>query len=117
MTTLLLALVLSAPQETFADRLVLACRAYGKNIIAIRDESGRILWSHKNRGGQHDVQMLENGNIFYQDGWRKLVKITLDKKVGWRFRDFMSFGNGLAAGVGLTEAQAKLVREKLASRK
>ena len=47
----------------------------------------------------------------------QMFEITRDKKVVWRFQDFKTFGNGLACGVVLTDAQAKLVREKLASSK
>ena len=46
----------------------------------------------------------------------QMFEITRDKKVVWRFHDFKTFGNGLAAGVVLTDTQAKLVRAKVAGR-
>ena len=85
----LIPLLLSTPAlqaEDYSKRLTLVCEAYGKHLVAIRDESGEILWKLKVRGGQHDVHMLENGNILFQDeGWKRIGEITLDKKIVWHY--------------------------------
>ena len=74
-----------------AERLVLVGASYGKNIVAITDAKGDVLWSHKTAGpqrghtGHHDVHMLPNGNILFHDTWTTLKEITLDKKVVWEY--------------------------------
>ena len=82
-----------------AERLVLVSASYGKNILAICDAKGKVLWSHKtaggNRGhsGHHDVHLLPNGNILFHDSWTKLTEMTLDKKVVWTFHNWKHLGN------------------------
>ena len=74
-----------------AERLVLVGASYGKNILAICDARGNVLWSHKTGGpsrghaGHHDVHLLANGNILYHDSWTQLTEMTLDKKVVWTY--------------------------------
>ena len=69
-----------------AERLVLVGASYGKNILAITDAEGEVLWSHKTAGptrghaGHHDVHLLPNGNILFHDTWTTLKEITLDQK-------------------------------------
>ncbi len=81
------------------ERLVLAGASYGKNIIAICDASGKVLWSHKTAGpsrghaGHHDIHLLENGNVLYHDSWTKLTEMTLDKKVVWTYDSATMNGN------------------------
>ena len=43
-----------------AERLVLVSASYGKNILAITDADGKVLWSHKTAGPQrgHTGQFL-----------------------------------------------------------
>ena len=82
-----------------AERLVLVGASYGKNIVAITDAKGDVLWSHKTAGpqrghtGHHDVHMLPNGNILFHDTWTTLKEITLDKKVVWEYDCANSIGN------------------------
>ena len=82
-----------------AERLVLVSASYGKNILAITDSSGKVLWSHKTAGpqrghaGHHDVHLLENGNILYHDSWTKLTEVTLGKKVVWTYDSGKMNGN------------------------
>lgn len=82
-----------------AERLVLVSASYGKNLLAICDSQGKVLWSHKTAGpmkghaGHHDVQFLPNGNIFYHDSWTQLTEITLDKKVVWTYDSATRNGN------------------------
>ena len=59
-----------------ADRLVLVSASYGKNLLAITEANGDVVWSHKTGGkekghaGHHDVHMLPNGNILFHETWQ-----------------------------------------------
>lgn len=82
-----------------AENLVLVGASYGKNIIAICDEKGEVLWSYKTEGpekghtGHHDIQLLPNGNILYHDSWRKTSEITLAKQIVWTYDSANMNGN------------------------
>ena len=82
-----------------AERLVLVSASYGKNILAITESDGKVIWSHKTGGperghaGHHDVHLLPNGNILYHDTWTKLTEMTLDKKVVWTYDSAKMNGN------------------------
>ncbi|MBT5926306.1 MAG: PQQ-binding-like beta-propeller repeat protein [Verrucomicrobia bacterium] len=82
-----------------AERLVLVGASYGKNILAICDAHGDVVWSHKTQGplkghaGHHDVQLLGNGNILFHDTWTTLTEITLGKKVVWTYDSATMNGN------------------------
>ena len=82
-----------------AERLVLVGASYGKNILAITDAKGEVVWSHKTAGpqrghtGHHDVHLLPNGNILFHDTWTTLKEITLDKKVVWTYDSAKMNGN------------------------
>lgn len=99
--TLAVLLVVFTASTSQAERLVLAGASYGKNILAICDADGKVLWSYKTAGpqegrghaGHHDVQLLPNGNILFHDTWTKLTEITLDKKVVWTYDSATMNGN------------------------
>lgn len=82
-----------------AENLVLASGSYGKNIVAICDKEGKILWSYSTTGpkaghaGHHDLQLLENGNILFHEDWTVTKEITLDKKVVWSYDSATMNGN------------------------
>jgi hypothetical protein len=94
-TFALLAITLTAQ----AERLVLVGASYGKNILAITDAKGEVIWSHKTAGpqrghtGHHDVHFLPNGNILFHDTWTTLKEITLAKKVVWTYDSAKQNGN------------------------
>ena len=94
-TFALLAITLTAQ----AERLVLVGASYGKNILAITDAKGEVIWSHKTAGpqrghtGHHDVHLLPNGNILFHDTWTTLKEITLGKKVVWTYDSAKQNGN------------------------
>jgi hypothetical protein len=90
---LLTGLICAISAEDYSQRLTLLCESYGKNLVAIRNEAGEILWKQKIRGGQHDVHLLANGNILFQDDWRRIVEMTLDKKVVWSYDAGVMNGN------------------------
>src|SRR5690606_36042168 len=79
----LCALLLSlttTPAADPEDRLVLLGASYGKNVLAICDADGKVLWKYdtagptapqKGHAGHHDVHLLANGNILFHDSWTK----------------------------------------------
>jgi len=99
MNRLSLLLVLLFSLSSFAENLVLVGASYGKNIIAICDEKGEVLWSFKTGGpkrghtGHHDIQLLPNGNILYHDTWTKTSEITLSKQIVWTYDSANMNGN------------------------
>ena len=82
-----------------ADRLVLVSASYGKNILAITEANGDVIWSHKTSGpekghaGHHDVHMLPNGNILFHETWQDVKEITLGKKIVMDYNCANSNGN------------------------
>lgn len=97
----LAALSLSLATITHAeeDRLVLVGASYGKNVLAICDSKGEVLWKHDTAGpqrghtGHHDLHLLANGNILFHDTWTKTQEITLEKKVVWEYESAKENGN------------------------
>lgn len=81
------------------DRLVLVSASYGKNIVAICDAKGDVIWKHdtpgpqKGHAGHHDVHLLKNGNILFHDSWTKTKEITLGGKVVWEYDSAQRNGN------------------------
>ena len=86
-------------QVASAERLVLVSASYQKDILAICDADGKVLWSYKTAGpkqghaGHHDVQLLPNGNILFHDSWTGLKEVTLDKKIVWTYDSATMNGN------------------------
>ena len=95
----ILLIFIALSQAANAERLILVSASYGKNILAITNSKGDVLWSHKTAGpqrghaGHHDVHLLENGNILYHDSWTKLTELTLGKKVVWSYDSGKMNGN------------------------
>jgi hypothetical protein len=81
------------------DRLVLVSASYGKNVVAICEPNGDVIWKHdtpgpkKGHAGHHDVHLLKNGNILYHDSWTKTKEITLGGKVVWQYDSAIRNGN------------------------
>ena len=81
------------------DRLVLVGASYGKNVLAICESDGTVLWKHDTAGpqrghaGHHDVHLLPNGNILFHDSWTKIQEITLGKEVVWEYDSATMNGN------------------------
>jgi len=84
---------------THAERLVLVGVSYGKNLLAITDADGKVIWQYKTAGpqrghtGHHDVHLLPNGNILFHDTWTKTQEITLGKKIVWSYESAQMNGN------------------------
>jgi PQQ-like domain len=80
----------------------------GNGVIEVTPE-GKIVWSI----GQHELpgitlawvttlELLPNGNLIFGNTHAgpenpQLIEVTRDKNVVWTFKDFKTFGNGLAA--------------------
>jgi len=81
------------------DRLVLVGASYGKNVLAICETDGTVIWKHdtagpkKGHAGHHDVHLLPNGNILFHDSWTKTQEITLGKKIVWEYESATMNGN------------------------
>ena len=85
--------------QASAERLVLASASYGKDIVALCDTDGKVLWSHQTAGpktghaGHHDIQLLDNGNILFHENWTTIIEMTLEKKVVWTYDSSTMNGN------------------------
>ena len=97
---LVIFLPLSGTQAADQDgRLVIIGASYGKNVLAICDADGKVLWKYdtagpqKGHAGHHDVHLLDNGNILFHDSWTKTQEITLDKKIVWSYDSATQNGN------------------------
>lgn len=82
------------------DRLVLVGASYGKNVLAICEANGDVLWRldtegpQKGHAGHHDVHLLSDGNILFHDSWTKTQEVTLGKEVVWSYDSATANGNG-----------------------
>lgn len=71
--------------------LILVSASYQKNIIALCELDGTIVWQFKTGGpeqghaGHHEVQMLDNGHILYHDDWNVVKEVTLSGEEVWRY--------------------------------
>lgn len=75
-----------------AQELLLVSASYGKNVIALCERDGSVLWKFKTGGptrghaGHHEVQMLDNGNILFHDDWDTVKEMKLDGTVVWSYK-------------------------------
>lgn len=87
---LLLLFPLILPAEE--DRLIILGASYGKNLLAICEDDGTVIWQHQTGGpkasnhhaGHHDIQFLPSGHLLFHDSWSLTLEITLGKKVVWQ---------------------------------
>ena len=86
--------VLVLPGLAMADDkpLLLVSASYQKDIIALCETDGTVVWQHKTGGppkghaGHHEVQMLDNGNILYHDDWDTVREMKLDGTEVWKYK-------------------------------
>jgi outer membrane protein assembly factor BamB len=75
-----------------AQDLFLVSASYGKNIIALCERDGSVVWKFKTGGpqrghtGHHEVQMLDNGNILFHDDWDTVKELKLDGTIVWSYK-------------------------------
>ena len=100
LTVLAVCIVVGASVSATADdRLVLVGASYGKDVLAICESDGTVIWKHETAGpqkghaGHHDVHLLPNGNILFHDSWTKTQEITLGKEVVWEYDSATMNGN------------------------
>jgi len=88
---LLFALTTATAAFAQSKPLLLVSASYQKNVIALCELDGTVLWQFKTGGpqrghaGHHEVQMLDNGNILYHDDWNVVKEMQLDGKEVWRY--------------------------------
>jgi len=81
------------------DRLVVLGASYGKNVLAICEADGDVLWKldtagpAKGHAGHHDVHLLPNGNLLYHDSWTVTREVTLGKREVWSYDSATRNGN------------------------
>lgn len=83
---LLLALsstLLSASLAPAAHRF--AAGDSSKRLLAIVGSDGKIEWRHPVRA-IHDLHVLANGNILFQETFGDVIEMTPDKKVVWKYQ-------------------------------
>lgn len=56
-----------------------------KKLLALVDSDGRIEWRHPVRG-IHDLHVLPNGNILFQETFQDVIEMTPEKKVVWKYQ-------------------------------
>ncbi len=97
---ILLLLMLANPSNTArgadANRRVLAADA-STRLIAILDADGKILWQRK-IGDIHDLHLLPDGHILFQDGWTHLLEVVpgidgAEDKIVWEYDAAKMNGN------------------------
>jgi outer membrane protein assembly factor BamB len=75
-----------------SQSLLLVSASYGKNVIALCERDGTVIWKFKTQGGtrghagHHEVQMLDNGNILFHDNWSTVKEMKLDGTVVWSYK-------------------------------
>ena len=86
------ALLSSADEPKAEGPLLLVSASYQKDIIALCELDGTVIWKHRTGGpkrghaGHHEVQMLPNGNILYHDDWNVVKEMKLNGKEVWRYQ-------------------------------
>jgi len=99
LTLLITALLATSGRALEDDRLILVGASYGKNVLALTDTTGEVLWKYETEGlekghsGHHDVQFLPNGNLLYHDSWTVTREITLDQEIVWEYDSATANGN------------------------
>lgn len=90
----LLALVLCASTtlaaETAGRRLLIGDDSKGR--IAIVEPDGKISWEHR-IGPIHDLALLPNGNILFQESWTRIVEMTPAHDTVWSYDSAKQNGN------------------------
>ena len=83
----------SAVQTGPAHRVIVADDST-KTLAAIGPD-GRVEWELPCRQ-IHDLHVLPNGHILYQDGWTRVVELDAERKPVWQY-DAKGNGNGKRA--------------------
>jgi hypothetical protein len=77
--------------QTGPPRRVIAADSSTKTLAAISPD-GRVEWK-LSCGAIHDLHLLPNGHLLYQDGWTTIVELDADRRPVWTYD---AKGNGNA---------------------
>ena len=66
-----------------AGRRVIAADG-STRILAAIGPTGAVEWSRPN-GAIHDLHLLPDGHLLFQDGWTRIVEINADRNVVWEY--------------------------------
>lgn len=86
-----LALLSVHAEQTGPARRVLAADDSTRKLAIIAPD-GSVEWETK-VGAIHDAWVLPNGNILYQQGWKKIIEVTPDKQTVWEYDSGKMNGN------------------------
>jgi outer membrane protein assembly factor BamB len=90
---LLLTCTAAFAEQTGTPRRLIA-GDYDKNRIAIISPAGKMEWEQPFSGSEcHDLQVLPNGNILFQQSWTKIVEMTPAHKIVWSYDSATMNGN------------------------
>jgi hypothetical protein len=64
--------------QTGTPRRVIAADSSTKTLAAISSD-GRVEWKIP-CGAIHDLHLLPDGHLLYQDGWTKIVELDADRR-------------------------------------
>ena len=62
-----------------------------KKVLAAVAPDGSIAWEKK-CGAIHDLHVLPNGHLLYQDGWTRIIELDQERQKGWEY-DATTNGN------------------------
>ena len=83
--------VLPSAVQTGMPRRVIAADSSTKTLASISPD-GRVEWKIP-CGAIHDLHLLPNGHLLYQDGWTKIVELDANHRPVWTYD---AKGNGNA---------------------
>ena len=69
--------------QTGVPRRVIAADA-SKRILAAVGPTGVVEWSRPN-GAIHDLHVLPDGHLLFQDGWTRIVEMDATRSVVWQY--------------------------------
>lgn len=81
----------AAAVQTGTPRRVIAADSSTKTLACV-GRDGRVEWRIP-CGAIHDLHLLPDGHLLYQDGWTRIVELDADRKPAWRYD---ATGNGNA---------------------
>jgi outer membrane protein assembly factor BamB len=89
---LLLTCTAAFAEQTGTPRRLIA-GDYDTKRLAIVAPDGKIEWEEKIGGECHDLQVLPNGNVLFQQSWTKIVEMTPKHEVVWSYDSAKMNGN------------------------
>ena len=69
--------------QTGSPRRVIASDD-SKRTLAVIAPDGHVEWSRTN-GANHDLYLLPNGHLLFQDGWTRIIELDKDRNQVWEY--------------------------------